>query len=143
MTWWIWVLLGFLLLAAELLTPGGFYLLFFGCGALAVGLLAFLGWTGALWFEGVLFAAVSVFSVMVFRKPLVRKIRNSDKAQEVDNLVGDTAFASDRMLPEAFGKAEFRGSTWNAKNVGDRVLHAKQRCRIEKVDGLTLWVRAE
>jgi len=28
MLWWVWILLGFLLLLAELLTPGGLYLLF-------------------------------------------------------------------------------------------------------------------
>ena len=30
MIWWLWVLLGILLLAIELLTPGGFYVIFFG-----------------------------------------------------------------------------------------------------------------
>ena len=33
MEWWIWVVLGLALLLGEILTPGGFYLLFFGwCG---------------------------------------------------------------------------------------------------------------
>jgi membrane protein implicated in regulation of membrane protease activity len=143
MTWWIWILLGFALLAAEMLTPGGFYLLFFGCGALAVGLLTALGWTGPLWFQGVLFAVLSVVCVLLFRKPLVQKMKSPEDGKEVDSLVGQIAYAVDRIQTNAFGKAELRGSTWSARNVGDEAVHAKQRCRVEKVDGLTLWVRGE
>jgi inner membrane protein len=143
MPWWIWVLLGFALLAAEMLTPGGFYLLFFGCGALAVGLLTALGWSGPLWFQGVLFAVLSVFSVLSFRRRLLQKMGAVDKGPEVDSLVGQTAFAVDRIQASAFGKAELRGSAWNARNIGDEAVQAKQRCRVEKVDGLTLWIRGE
>ena len=39
MLWWAWLLVGFLLVVAELLTPGGFYLLFFGLAGVVVGLL--------------------------------------------------------------------------------------------------------
>jgi membrane protein implicated in regulation of membrane protease activity len=39
MDWWIWILLGLLLCVAELTTPGGFYILFFGIGAVIVGIL--------------------------------------------------------------------------------------------------------
>ena len=60
MEWWIWVLAGFVLLALELASPGGFYLFFFGCAALAVGLLAAPGWAQPLWLQGVLFSGLSV-----------------------------------------------------------------------------------
>ena len=55
MDWWIWVVAGFALLTLELASPGVFYLFFFGCGALAVGLLTALGWPVPLWLQGVLF----------------------------------------------------------------------------------------
>ena len=37
MIWWYWMLLGIVLLGAEMVTPGGFYILFFGLAALIVG----------------------------------------------------------------------------------------------------------
>ena len=37
MGWWLWMLLGFALIVCELTTPGGFFFLFFGLGAVAVG----------------------------------------------------------------------------------------------------------
>lgn len=143
MTWWIWILLGFALLAAEMMTPGGFYLLFFGCGALAVGLLTALGWTGPLWLQGVFFAVLSIFSVLVFRKPLVQKMKSPEDGRQVDSLVGEIALPVDRIQANGFGKVELRGTVWNARNVGDEAVQPKQRCRVEKVDGLTLWVRPE
>ncbi len=39
MDWWIWLVLGFALLGAEMLAPGGLYLLFAGVAALSVGVL--------------------------------------------------------------------------------------------------------
>jgi membrane protein implicated in regulation of membrane protease activity len=35
-----------------------------------------------------------------------------------------------------------RGSTWTARNVGETQLLKGQRCVVEKVVGLTLYVRA-
>ena len=43
MTWWTWLLLGLVLAALELATPGGFFILFFGLGAIVVGILELLG----------------------------------------------------------------------------------------------------
>jgi inner membrane protein len=40
MEWWIWIVLGLVLLLGEVVTPGGFYILFFGIGAIFVGILA-------------------------------------------------------------------------------------------------------
>jgi membrane protein implicated in regulation of membrane protease activity len=36
-----------------------------------------------------------------------------------------------------------RGSSWSARTVGAEALKPGQRCRVEKVEGLTLWLRAE
>ena len=144
MPWWIWILVGFVLLAAELLTPGGFYLFLFGCGALMVGLLTALEWSGPLWLQGVLFSLFSVLSVLIFRGPLVRKMQGeTGQHSGVDRLVGEIAYPESTIAPEKFGKAEFRGTTWNARNVGETSVEAKQRCKVEKVDGLTLWIQAE
>ena len=44
--WWHWLVLGLVLLAAELASAGGFYIIFFGVGALVVGVLAALGAAG-------------------------------------------------------------------------------------------------
>ena len=141
MEWWIWVVAGLLLLVLELASPGGFYLFFFGCGALAVGLLAALGWAVPLALQGVLFAGLSGAALVFFRPLIVRRLRVGDAA--VDSLVGERARVREEIAANGFGKAELRGTTWNARNVGARPVGADQACRVERVEGLTLWIRAE
>ena len=143
MVWWIWVLAGFALLVFELVSPGGFYVFFFGCGALAVGLLAALGVAETLWLQGLLFAALSVVSLLCFRRPILNKMQANAPSGEVDTLVGVSAVAQGEIEPGGRGKVELRGSTWNARNSGETSLGRDQSCLVERVEGLTLWVRPD
>jgi membrane protein implicated in regulation of membrane protease activity len=43
MDWWLWLVAGFVLLVLELVTPSGFFIMFFGVGALVAGALAATG----------------------------------------------------------------------------------------------------
>ncbi len=47
------------------------------------------------------------------------------------------------VLLSAAEKAELRGVPWSARAASGIALRKGQRCRVERVDGLTLWVRAE
>ena len=143
MDWWIWVVAGFLLLVLELASPGGFYVFFFGCGALAVGLLAALGWAEPLALQGVLFGGLSVAALVFFRPLIVRRLGTGGGDAAVDSLVGERALARGEIAGGGFGKAELRGTTWNARNVGGAPVGPGQACRVERVEGLTLWIRAE
>jgi membrane protein implicated in regulation of membrane protease activity len=143
MAWWVWILVGLGLLLLEILTPGGFYILFFGFGALVVGLLASVDLAGPAWAQWLLFSAASVAGLLVFRKPLLQRFRSATPDREVDSLVGETAAALGAIASEAVGQVELRGTVWNARNVGEAAIAAGQRCRVRRVEGLTLWVRAE
>jgi hypothetical protein len=143
MTWWLWVLLGFLLMAVELFTPMGFFFLFFGAGALVVGILAVLGLAGPSWMEWLLFSVVSVLALAVFRGPLLARTRGRGPALVVDDVVGEIAAPVEDLAPGAVGKVELRGTTWTAHNDGPITLARGQRCRVTRVDGLTLGIVAE
>lgn len=140
--WWMWLLAGIALLVVEMLTPGGFFTLFFGAGALVVGLLGLLGWQPGIPVQGLLFLAVSVASLLFFRKPLMERFQRSIPHRQVDSLVGETAVALEEIPAGGMGKAELRGSSWSARNLGDAPIQHKQRVRVERIDGLTLDVRA-
>jgi hypothetical protein len=81
MLWWYWAVLGLFLAALEILTPGGFYLLFFGVGGLAVAVLTWVGLGGPVWFQVLLFSVFSIISVMLFRNPLLRMMQRKSRAQ--------------------------------------------------------------
>lgn len=143
MHWWVWVLAGFILLGLEILTPGGFYVLFFGVGAVVVGVLAGLGVAGPPWAEWLIFSVVSIVSLAFFRGRLVRMMDTLTSTEAIDSLESETAVALEDLAPSAFGKAELRGTSWNAQNVDNYRIPRGARCRVVRVDGLTLRIRAE
>jgi membrane protein implicated in regulation of membrane protease activity len=144
MLWWYWLLLGLAFLGLETLTPGGFFFLFFGVAALIVGGLSLVGLAGPAWAAWALFSILSVLSLAVARRPLLARLQPKggpdDRRPE---LVGESATLLEDLAPGAVGKAELRGTTWNARNAGTGPLTSGQRCRVERVEGLTLWVRSE
>ena len=142
MDWWIWILLGLVLLLAELVTPGGFYILFFGLGGIAVGLLSVFEAAGPIWFQIVLFSIISVFSLWFFREKLLELTRGPTM-DRVDTYIGETAVVLDDISANGIGKAEMRGTPWNTRNVSGRPLARGERCKVERVEGLTIFVRAE
>lgn len=144
MVWWYWILFGVALLSVEILIPGGFYLFFFGLAAVAVGAVAGLGLGEPVWVQWLLFSVLSVASLLLFRGPLLAKIKSREQTgHEVDTMVGETATLLEDLPLGGAGKAESRGTTWGVLNAGQVPLSKGQRTRVERVEGLTLWVKPE
>jgi inner membrane protein len=144
MVWWLWLVLGLLLAGLELLTPGGFFLIFFGTAALAIGVLAGLDLAGPIWLQWLLFSVLSVISLLFFRNPLLARMRRGTEASStIDSLVGEIATPLEDIRPDAIGRAELRGTTWTARNGDPRPVARGQRCLVQRVDGLMIWIRAE
>ena len=144
MFWWHWAVLGFLLAALEILTPGGFYLLFFGVGGLAVSALTLLGIGGPLWLQVLLFTLCSLVSLALFRNPLLRMMqRKTEQNTPTATLVGELAIPVTPIDPGEVAKAELRGTTWTARNRGTRTIPAGCRCKVVHIDGLVITIEPE
>jgi inner membrane protein len=141
--WWAWALVGLALLGVEVFTPGGFFVLFFGVGALLVALLAGLGVAGPPWGQWLIFSAVSVVSLLLFRSPLLKRFGHGEPGRVLDTLEDEVATPLEDLAPGGVGKAELRGTSWTARNADERPLARGQRCRVSRVEGLTLHLRAE
>ena len=142
MAWWYWLLAGIALLGWELFTPGGFYVMFFGVGALVVGLLVAVDAGGPAWVQWLVFSAVSIASLLLFRGSVLARFDTGKPAVPMDTLEGELAIPMEDLAPGAVGKAELRGTSWTAQNADDRTLTRGQRCRVVRVEGLTLFIRA-
>jgi membrane protein implicated in regulation of membrane protease activity len=140
MPWGAWLVLGFVLLAGEMLTPGGFYLAFFAVGALAVGVLGLVGVPLAPWGQWLLFTVLSIGLILALRSRLVGLLRTPSGGVQ-DSLVGEWATATAPIAAGGRGQGELRGAAWSLQNAGDIALAPGDRCRVERVDGLTLLVR--
>lgn len=139
MSWWIWVIVGFLLLAFEFFSTT-LHLGFFAAGAFLVAGLVSFDSAGPLWVQIIIFTAVSLVTLLLFRPLLVKRLR-LESAPVVDTFIGEQATAMEEIAPAAIGKAEMRGTTWNAQNVGSTALIRGQRCTVQRVEGLLIHVR--
>lgn len=141
MAWWIWIVLGAVLLAAELfLIDAEFYLVFLGIAAIAVGFLDAAGLDAPAWVEWLAFAALSVVTLVGFRRRFYAKLKPV-AAGFADALVGETGVVREALAPGARGPAELRGTTWTAHNVGSDAIPAGARVTVERSEGLVLKVR--
>jgi membrane protein implicated in regulation of membrane protease activity len=142
MDWWIWLAGGFALLVLELATPSGFFIMFFGIGAILTGVAASAGVVSTPAVQWLTFTVLSVVSLLLFRGKIQSRVEPVSRPP-VDSLIGETAFPTAGLAPGAVGRVTLRGSTWEARNDGPTALAPDQRCRVTRVSGLQVGVVAE
>lgn len=138
----MWFAGGLVLMAAELATPGGFFIMFFGLGAMTVGLLSRFALVNTDWVQWLLFTLISLGYLLLFRRKLQKRFE-PPPPPIVDPLIGVLAVPQDPIEPGAVGRVEVRGTAWSARNVAPAALAIGQRCTVVGVNGLLLSVRPE
>ena len=141
--WWHWMAAGLVLVVLELAAPGGFFVIFFGLAALVVGALVFLDIGGPLWVQLLAFSVLSAAFLLLFRNPLMRRMKFDRGTDDLDNLTGEPATALDDIAPAEAGRVELRGTTWRARNGGPAPIARGSRVRVVAVDRLTVVVIPE
>ena len=143
MTWWAWMIVGAVLLGAELFAVDAqFYLVFLGVSAAVVGLATLFGLQLPEWGQWIAFAIVSLIFFVTFRKALYDKIRGGGEGYE-QRYVGEVVTVDSDIAAGGRGRAQYRGSDWNVLNVGESPIASGSHARVVEVDGLTLKVEAE
>jgi membrane protein implicated in regulation of membrane protease activity len=115
--------------------------MFFGLGAMTVGVLQGLGILGSALTQWFVFTTLSVIYLLVFRGRMQKGVDRPPA--NIDNLVGELAVPRERILPGHVGRVDLRGSVWSARNDASDYVEAGQRCRVTAVDGLTVYVQPE
>jgi serine/threonine protein kinase/membrane protein implicated in regulation of membrane protease activity len=142
MIWPIWIVAGLALLVVEVHYTRDFTMFCFGVSALAIGVLGGLG-VFDIWLQWIGFAALSTALLFWARGWLRRKMSGRPGHAELENIIGQTAIPIGDLSAYGFGKAELRGTVWNAHNAGHVQIVRGQRCRVMKMNGLTLWILPE
>lgn len=143
MPWWLWILIGFGLLLAELAVPSDFFLFFFGLAAVLVGAAMGAGLIVSEPVSWAAFAVMAIASLLLLRQPLRRWLGRPASTGMGDRMIGESARLMQPLLPGEVGKAELRGTVWSVRSRAAMPLEAGQLVRVERVEGLTLWVVVE
>ncbi len=140
MPWWGWIVVGGLLLGAEMFAiDAQFYLIFIGVAALAVGLTELLGVALPVWTQWLLFAILSLTFMVLLRRRLYGKLRGNVPDMK-DNMAGKRVLIDQDLEPGAECRVAHRGTNWTARNVGQSTIAGGTQASIASVDGLTLHV---
>ncbi len=138
MPWWGWIILGLMLLGAELMViDAGFYLVFIGIAAALTGAIVLLDLPLELWHQWMLFSLMALVLMVLFRKKLYAKLRGAGVGYETGP-TGEIVTVEVALEPGARGRIAYRGTEWTIVNSSDQAFSAGQRAQITRVDGLTL-----
>ncbi|MCW8844465.1 MAG: NfeD family protein [Gammaproteobacteria bacterium] len=140
MPWWGWIIFGAILFGSELMiVDAAFYLVFIGIAALITGLVGLLGIGLEPWFQWILFAVLSLSSMVLFRERLYKKIRLGNQ-EYASGPAGEIIRLQVDLPPGESGRLNYRGTTWTVLNNGSELIEKDKDVRIDKVSGLTLIV---
>lgn len=139
----IWFLVGLVLVLAEFALPG-VILVFIGLGAWVVSLTTWLGWTGSLGSQMIVFAVASLVLLIGLRRMFKSWLMgfsksNPDVARNLDEFLGKPVRVMSAFEAGVPGKVEFKGANWTAES--DDALQPGDTAVITGVDGLCLKVR--
>jgi membrane protein implicated in regulation of membrane protease activity len=142
MQWWGWLILGAVLLSAEMFVlDAQFYLVFLGVSAALVGLGGLMGISMPEWAEWLAFAVFSLITMVAFRQRLYALVRNRTGVVEERLTLGDRVTVPIRLEAGQTCRVDHRGSTWTARNADRQVIEAGSEAVIVQVEGLTLHIK--
>src|SRR5262245_62028860 len=143
--WIVWLIIAAVFIAIEVFTPG-FFLLWFGVGALIASVMALLG-VGSFALQMIVFLIVSVGLVIasrtIFEKFFTRQLDHNRLRSGVEAMIGQvgTVVESSRgALNE--GAVRVYGSVWTAfPTEGERPLSEGESVAVERIEGNAIYVR--
>jgi len=142
--WWYWMIAGLCLIGLELVIPS-FTIIWFGLGALVVGLLTLVIPSLPNWLQALLWAFASVAFTLMWFKYLKPKGDRTHAGLSKEGIVGESGIII-RGTTDSFGKGTVRfrisilgADEWtcfaeDALKVGDTV-------QVEDIEGQILKVR--
>lgn len=141
--WIVWIVLGVCLIVAEIFTLG-FFLFWFGIGALAAALVAFLG-LGIGW-QFLVFAVVSIVLTLLSRTIFSKYYSHNDEqlyktgVDAMPGQIGTVTSASKGSLQS--GEVKVYGSIWTAFPEDEaRPLIEGEKVEVVSVKGASIYVR--
>ncbi len=140
MEWWGWMVVGAILLGAELFViEAEFFLVFIGVSAILTGLAVGAAPGLPLWGQIILFATLSLVSMVFFRKRVYARLRPG-VADRPPDMAGDRVQVPQALAPGETCRVQYRGTTWDARNDGQQAIPAGATARILGTQGITMQI---
>lgn len=141
--WWYWLILGFCLIGFELVVPS-FTIIWFGMGAIFVGVVAFIFPMTPVWLQVLLWAGASVAFTLMWFKYLRPRGERTRSGLSKEAIVGESGMII-RGTADSYGKGivKFRMSILGADEwtcYSDEPLAVGDNVRVIDIEGQVLKV---
>ena len=137
--WWIWMVIAAVFVIGEIFTAG-FFLLWFGIGAAAAGILAILG-LGAGWQWGT-FVVISGVLFAISRRFSERFTKKQPPGIGADRFIGKEGVVLEEIDNiKSTGRVQLKKEEWRADSDTDEVIPVGKRVKVTRLDGTHLIVK--
>lgn len=134
-----WILLGLILVGAEMFIPG-FVVFFFGIGAVLTGIISVLPPVReSAVFQGLLWISSTAFFMGFFRKKFAGIFKGTIPKRQIESNVGKSAVVIEAITPDKSGRVRFQGTSWKALSYTENFKEG-DIVDIVKEEGLTFIV---
>jgi len=138
--WWIWMILAAVCIVAEIFTAG-FFIFWFGIGALVAGLLSLFG-LGAGW-QWAAFVIVSGVLFAVSRRFAERFTKQQPPGIGADRFIGKQGMVLEKIdNRENTGRIRIDKEEWRADSETGEDIETGQRVEVTRVDGTHMIVKS-
>lgn len=140
--WWVWMVGGIGLILAELIVPS-FFVVWFGLGALLVGLLALLAPNLSLTVQLAIWTAASLAMVMLWFKVFKPGFHKTRIGTATGEVVGEIGLLVNAVAPFERGKVRFQRPVLGSEEwvcMADTPIAAGERVKVVAVEGSFLTV---
>ena len=133
-----WFIAGAAMILFEIVVPG-FVLVWFGIGAIAAGIAAFLGAGYTVQF--IVFFVVSIGSLIPAKIFLKKKEEEPSLRVGAERVIGMKGIVTKEISPSEFGEVKIEGELWIASS-GEEIQKGEWVV-VEKIEGTHLVVRRQ
>lgn len=141
--WWMWIVGGIALMLAELAIPA-FFVIWFGLGALLVGLLLLVAPELSLTSQLALWTAASLAMVALWFKVFKQSFTRTRVGTADGEVIGEIGLLATAVAPFARGKVRFQRPVLGSDEwvcLADEAIAAGERVKVVAVEGSFLKVK--
>jgi len=137
--WLIWVIISIVCLILEL-TSGDCFILCFAIGAAVSAIVAGCG--ANLTVQIIVFAVVSVLSLLLVRPTLLKKLHkpNRERLSNAEAVIGQQGRVSESIAAGGYGRVAIDGDDWKALSADGSAIDKGTTVRVVKMDSIILTV---
>jgi len=140
--WWHWVVLGIVLMLLELAVPA-FFLMWFGLGAVVIGLLMLVFPDLSMAYQVIAWTASSMLFVWLWFKVFKPNIFKTRAGLSRGTFIGEVGLVTKDIRPYEKGQIRFQkpilgNEVW--ESIADEEIKAGERVKVLEVEGSVLRV---